>query len=237
MFLSEEEIAGLIERLRIPRKGTPRDLALATRDRLLVEALLFSGLRNGELCSLRIDDTIVGTGQSVFLVRGTPRQDRTVHVPQSLSLLVQDFVHVHRGQLARTKPGRAPPTDALILNDRGNPYDRTSLYRRIVAILASTGLGGRATAQKLRHTYGYLAYKRSGGNLLFVQRQMGHAHPMVTSVYAQFVDENYPAIAERLAEPSSPAPAAPTPARRTSKQENRHVRSRRDSRPRTKGGR
>jgi site-specific recombinase XerD len=238
MFLSEEEVAGLLKRLRIPQEGTPRDLALATRDRLLVEALLFSGLRNGELCSLRIDDTIVGTGQSVFLVRGTPRQDRTVHVPQSLSLLVQDFVHVHRGHLARTKPGRAPPTDVLIVNDRGNPYDRTSLYRRIVAILASAGLGGRATAQKLRHTYGYLAYKRSGGNLLFVQRQMGHAHPMVTSVYAQFVEENYPAIAERLAEPSPPAAApAPTPARRANKQGKLHVRSRRNSRPRSGGNR
>src|SRR5579862_1817125 len=201
MFLSEEEVAQLLRRLRISHEGAnARQAALAARDRLLVESLLFSGLRNRELCCLRIADTVVGTGMSAFLVRGTPRQDRTVHVPQSLSLLVQDFVHVHRPQLARAQAARALPTDALIMNDRGKPYDRTSLYRRVVAVLASAGLETRATAQRLRHTYGYLAYKRSGGNLLFVQRQMGHAHPMVTSIYAQFVEENYQSIADRLTE-------------------------------------
>jgi integrase/recombinase XerD len=237
MFLSEEEVADLLRRLCVSHAGARvRQLALAARDRLVVEALLFSGLRNRELCCLRIADTVVGTGISAFLVRGTPRQDRTVHVPQSLSLLVQDFVHVHRPQLVPAEAGRAPPGDALVVNDRGKPYDRTSLYRRVVAILTSAGLGGRATTQRLRHTYGYLAYKRSGGNLLFVQRQMGHAHPMVTSVYAQFVEENYQAIADRVAEPVA-TPSEPAPSRRTSKKGNLHVRSRRNSRPRPGGDR
>ncbi len=76
--------------------------------------------------------------------------------------------------------------------------ERTGLYRRVVRILTTAGLGDRASVQLLRHTYGYLAYKRSGGNLLFVQRQLGHAHPMVTSIYAQFVEESYEAIAEMV---------------------------------------
>jgi integrase/recombinase XerD len=235
MFLSEEEVASLLQRLRATREGGPRQAALAARDRLLVEALLFSGLRNAELCNLRINDSVAGTGQSVFLVRGTPRQDRTVHVPQSLNLLVQEFVHVHRPTLIPPAAEGSPPTDTLLVNDRGKPFERTALYRRIVAVLTAAGLGQRATAQRLRHTYGYLAYKRSGGNLLFVQRQMGHAHPMVTSVYAQFVEENYPAIADRLAEAAS-APAAapivpPHPGRsvKNEKREKRRVRSSRNS--------
>jgi integrase/recombinase XerD len=231
MFLSEEEVAGLLRRPRTLRDGGPRHAALAARDRLIVEALLFSGLRNGELCSLRVDDTIVGTGQSVFLVRGTPRQDRTVHVPQSLSQLVKDFVHVHRGHLVRSKPSEAPPIDALVVNDRGKAYDRTSLYRRIVGILASASLGGRATAQRLRHTYGYLAYKRSGGNLLFVQRQMGHAHPMVTSVYAQFVEEDYSKIADRLGQPAA-TPGHEAPPRRHLRKDNSDARRRKNPQPR-----
>ena len=71
----------------------------------------------------------------------------------------------------------------------------------MVRILDAVGLGDRASVQLLRHTYGYLGYKRSGGNLLFVQRQLGHAHPMVTSVYAQFVDESYAEIANRVGTP------------------------------------
>jgi len=229
MFLSEEEVADLLRHVRAVREeaGTRR-AALAVRDRLLIESLLFSGLRNRELCELSIGDTVVGTGESAFVVRGTPRQDRTVHVPQALSLLVHDFVHTHRPKLVSNEIGHAPLTDSLLVNDRGHAFERTSLYRRIVAVLTAAGLGNRATAQRLRHTYGYLAYKRSGGNLLFVQRQMGHAHPMVTSVYAQFVDENYPAIADRLAE--SAAIALPHDRNsKKEKQENRRVRSRRDS--------
>ena len=66
-----------------------------------------------------------------------------------------------------------------------------------VAGAFAAGLGERASVQLLRHTYGYLAYKRTGGSLLFVQRQLGHAHPMVTAIYAQFVDESPTALAER----------------------------------------
>jgi integrase/recombinase XerD len=91
------------------------------------------------------------------------------------------------------------PTDVsarLLYHERRRPYERTGLYRRIVRILTEAGLGSRASVQLLRHTYGYLAYLRTGGNLLFVQRQLGHAHPMVTSIYAKFVDESYAAMAE-----------------------------------------
>jgi integrase len=83
----------------------------------------------------------------------------------------------------------------LVFNERGRPYERTGLYRRVVRILTAAGFGERASVQLLRHTYGYLAYKRSGGTLLFLQRQLGHAHPMVTSVYADFVDEDYGRLA------------------------------------------
>jgi integrase/recombinase XerD len=199
MFLSEAEAGHLLEKVRGGgRESKGRVAALAARDRLIVESLLFSGLRNSEACRLRIRDTIVGSGESAFLVRGTPRQDRTVHVPQSVSLLVHEFVHVHRDVLARGRPVRDGKNQTLLVNDRGRPFERTSLYRRVIRILESAGLSARASVQLLRHTYGYLAYKHSGGNLLFVQRQMGHAHPMVTSVYAQFVDESYAQIADRV---------------------------------------
>ena len=200
MFLSEEEIERLLAYVRRPpERPGKRPLALARRDRLIIESLLWSGLRNSELCRLRIDDTVVGCGESVYQVQGTPRQDRMVFVPQALSILTQAYVHVHRSILAGSKLSGESGKQALLVNDRGRPFDRTSLYRRVVRILEAVGLGDRASVQLLRHTYGYLAYKRSGRNLLFLQRQMGHAHPMVTSVYAQFVEESYAEIANRVA--------------------------------------
>jgi integrase len=89
-------------------------------------------------------------------------------------------------------------TKPLLFSEQRRSFDRTSLYRRVVRILTDFGLGERASVQLLRHTYGYLAYLRTGGNLLFVQRQLGHSHPATTSMYAELVDESYADLAERV---------------------------------------
>jgi site-specific recombinase XerD len=156
---------------------------------------------------LTLANTVVGAGESVFLVRGTPREDRTVYVPAELSGLIRRFVSEIRPHCL---PAGASPNDLsmpLVLNERGRPYERTGLYRRVVRILTEAGLKERASVQLLRHTYGYLAYKRSHGNLLFAQRQLGHAHPSVTSIYAQFVDESYADLADGLIDRGSERPS------------------------------
>jgi integrase/recombinase XerD len=239
MFLSETEVERLLGLLRFASKsdsaatGDPaRHAALAARDRLLIEALLFSGLRNSEVCGLRVADTIIGTGQSVFLVRGTPRQDRTVHVPRSVSLFAQDFVRVHRLNLVRSVSELPAGERPLLLNDRGKAFDRTSLYRRVVSVLTAAGLGDRASAQLLRHTYGYLAYKRSGGNLLFIQSQMGHAHPMVSSVYAEFCEEDYSEIADRVGQAPVHSLTEISRPQRSVRKEKSHARPRGNSQSR-----
>ena len=86
----------------------------------------------------------------------------------------------------------------LFVTERGRAFERTGLYRRVVRVLTEAGLGERASVQLLRHTYGYLAYLATGGNLLFVQRQLGHAHPMITSIYAQFAEESYAGMADAI---------------------------------------
>ncbi len=198
MFLSEDEVRSLLESMR--RRidaGSADERMAASVDQLIVESLLFSGLRTTEFCRLELRDTFVGQGESVFVVRGGRKSDRVVHVPLSVSHLVEHYVNSIRPQFEQRSRSRAKQK-ALVLNERGRPYERTGLYRRVVRILTDAGLGDRASVQLLRHTYGFLAYKRSGGNLLFVQRQLGHAHPMVTSVYAQFVIECYGTIAESV---------------------------------------
>jgi integrase/recombinase XerD len=206
MFLDEPESDRLLVFLRDREShadASARDSA--TVDRLIVESLMLSGLRNSEFCALRVRDTIVGRRESVFVVAGTPREDRTVHVPTSLSRLVSHFVSEIRPRLL---PDRVSPRDLsqpLIVNERGRPYERTNLYRRVVRILTEAGFGERASVQFLRHTYGYLAYKRTAGNLLFVQRQLGHAHPMVTAIYEQFVEQSYASLAETVGATAIPA--------------------------------
>jgi site-specific recombinase XerD len=131
-------------------------------------------------------------------VAGVEGEGRTVHLPSNVAQLLAEYTSQIRLQMlpegARSEDGEQP----LVFHERRRPFERTGLYRRVVRILTAAGLGERASVQLLRHTYGYLAYLKTGGNLLFVQRQLGHAHPMVTSIYAQFVDEPYGELAERV---------------------------------------
>lgn len=199
MFLSTTEMEGLLTHVRgrTADAGRSRQVS-AELDQMIIEGLLFSGLRTSEFCRLRLADTVLGQQQSVFVVSGLKGRDRTVFVPGAVSELVRRYV-------ARTRPSLLPAgvdpgdlTQPLVYGERRNPVERTGLYRRVVRVLEAAGLGDRASVQLLRHTYGYLAYLGTGGNLLFVQRQLGHAHPMVTSIYAQFVDEPYGALADHL---------------------------------------
>src|SRR5579871_2171748 len=187
MFLSAGEVQSLLEHLADQvAVATEAARPAAQLDELIVRILLFSGLRNSECCRLKLADTVIGTKRSVLVVQGTPREDRVVHVPQDLSERILDYARETRPHWLPTGPLARDRSGPLVVNERGRPYERTGLYRRVVRILNEAGLGARASVQLLRHTYGYLAYARTGGNLLFVQRQMGHAHPMVTSIYAQF---------------------------------------------------
>ncbi len=200
MFLSEREVEQLLAHIRCGGESSAAgDRPPALLDRIIVEVLLFSGLRTSECCGLKLIDTPVGRGDSAILVRGPAGERRTVYVPGWLAELMREFVSHTRPRLL---PPDIRPDDLerpLLFGERGRPFNRTGLYRRVKRILTDAGLGGRASVQLLRHTYGFLAYKRTGGNLLFVQRQLGHAHPMITSVYARLVEESYEELAERLA--------------------------------------
>lgn len=199
MFLSLDEVAQLRSHIRrTVAAAAGRGRVSAEIDRLVVESLLFSGLRTTEFCRLRLADTIVGRGESVFVIAGLKGRDRTVYIPTGISNLVREFV-------CRTRPALLPSGvdlddlgQPLVFGEHKNPLERTGLYRRVVRVLTAAGLAERASVQLLRHTYGYLAYLRSHGNLLFVQRQLGHAHPIVTSIYAQFVEESYDQLAEQV---------------------------------------
>src|SRR5262249_44482079 len=93
MFLSSREVrtllGHLVEKVAVADESSRPGAIL---DELIIRILLFSGLRNSECCRLRIADTIVGTRESILKVEGTPREDRTVHIPKDLSQRIVAYV-------------------------------------------------------------------------------------------------------------------------------------------------
>jgi integrase/recombinase XerD len=149
-FLSGDELDRLLDFLecRVAEcSGAPQ--TTAATDELIIHGLVFSGLRNSEFCTLKLQDTIVGTRRSEFRVVGTPREDRTVCVPRALSERILRYVRDIRRELLHAETDPRDLAQPLIVNERGRGYERTSLYRRVVRILTAAGLGERASVQHL----------------------------------------------------------------------------------------
>jgi integrase len=194
--LSPLETDRLLAHVRHAAAAATADDLGPAMDRLIIECLLFSGLRCSEFCLMKLADTPGGNAPRAFRV-GNRAEGRIVWLPATTATLARDYARRIRPHMAARSASR--PADTFLLNERGRPYERTGLYRRVVRILTAAGLAQKASVQLLRHTYGYLAYIRTGGNLLFVQRQLGHAHPMITAVFANLVTENYAELAESVA--------------------------------------
>ena len=205
MFLSEDEVHLIRESLRVRiSTATMSTVWQARTDQLIFEMLTFSGLRNSEFCHLRVSDVPPAFRQAALRVAETPRQDRIVAIPGTLVELIGAYIREVRPHVLHESVPVKDGNQPLVVNERGRPLDRTALYRRVVRILSEAGFASRASVQLLRHTYGYLAYKRTQGNLLFVQQQLGHSHPMVTAVYAAFVEFSKEDLANQVGgEPAS----------------------------------
>lgn len=199
MFLSSDEVGRLLLHLDRQVRGASGEAHLSAQfDRVIILTLLYSGIRTSELCGLRLGDI---DRLPALHVRLRGRIVRTVHIPKSVDDALKDYARTIRPNWLPSDTRRDDRNKPVFYHERKRPFERTGLYRRVVRILTEAGLGRRASVQLLRHTYGYLAYRNTGGNLLFVQRQLGHAHPMITSVYSQFVEESYANLADRVANP------------------------------------
>lgn len=203
-ILSTEEVCRLLKFVSGPLRGETKSNPSSDRiDEIIIVTLVLSGLRNSEFCGLRLRDALCRERPNRINVRPARGAKRTVYVPARVAEVVVRYIDEVRPDLLPEGVDARDEMQPLVFSERKRPFDRTGLYRRVVKILTEAGFGGRASVQLLRHTYGYLAYLRTGGNLLFVQRQLGHAHPRITSVYARLVEESYADLAERVAGPAA----------------------------------
>lgn len=165
-FLSLAQVRAL---LSAPDPNTP----VGCRDRAILELLYGTGLRVGELVSLRCSD--VGPGRELRVV-GKGRRERVVLLTRAARAALDDYLR--RGRPALARPG----VDALFVNGRGGPLGARSVQRRLREY-AQRVLGGlRATPHTLRHTFATHLLD-GGADLRVVQELLGHRSLQTTQVY------------------------------------------------------
>jgi len=181
--------SGLRERRRyeLPAPGTP---PTRRRDALIVSPLAYAGLRPGELRALRLGDG----RENTILVQRAANPDGSIKATKTgqrrpvrlLSPLAQDLREY------RLAAGRPAGTELVLLDDDGNPWDKSAwqMWRvdRWAPACRAAGLDPIPRPYDLRHSFASLLLAE-GRQPLYVARQLGHSLTVLLSTYAHLIDE------------------------------------------------
>lgn len=193
-FLSPEQVAVL----RASNERHRQD-AVASRDRLgvrnavLVELLLGTGLRVSELCALTVGDVYLGEGRADVLVRrGKGGKARMVGISERMVEYLRAFLGWKEG-VAESLDHQAP----IFRSERGRHLTRSAVHRIWKSALARASLPTSWGVHATRHSYAVEVYRQTR-DLRLTQRLLGHSSPVVTSVYANLLDEDIRRGVERV---------------------------------------
>jgi len=187
-FLTEEEAAAV---LRIPDRRTLQ----GKRDYAILLTLLTTGLRKGEICSLKMRDFKTYRNQAVVDIVGKGNKFRRLPLKGETLLAIQDY-------LKAAKNGTDPGDPMFRTLGKHGPYEPSSLTAKAVDCLVKTA-AKRALIRKrihphvMRHTFATTLLD-NGVDLKTVQDLMGHSHIRTTERYLHSTDDRKAEAIERL---------------------------------------
>jgi integrase/recombinase XerC len=170
-WLTPEEFRRLLGAAGRPERNLP---GLAERDRLVLLALVTTGLRRSELCALEWRDLELGGREPSLLVRcGKGSKSRRQPLPASLAR-----------ELRRLRAARQPePTDPVFCGLEGGRLQETILADIIRRAAKRAGIEKHVTAHTLRHTAATWLRQELGDTRL-VAEYLGHADLSTVARYA-----------------------------------------------------
>jgi site-specific recombinase XerD len=160
--LSEAEITIIIEATK------------NIREKSILSLLAYSGIRNQELCSLRIRNLNLAQ-QSVFVENGKGHKSRLVFISGNCCELLQKYLHTTRIDIS--------PDELLFLTLRNNlPLEPQDLRKIIKTVAKRTKITKRIHPHLFRHSLATNMLNR-GANLMTIKEQLGHKYIETTMIY------------------------------------------------------
>ncbi len=166
--LAPEEVTSLLAAVQ---GGRP---SLVKRDYAIVQLLLQTGIKLGELTGLRLSDVqLQGDGEGVLLVgEGDGNNHRQVPLNSLACAALRDYLQV--------RPSSAS-TENLFLSQEGNCISKRTVQRLIRVYTQAAGLEG-VSAHVLRHTFAVSTLANTG-DISLVSRLLGHRCLETTAKY------------------------------------------------------
>ena len=182
-LLSEEDI----RRLRGVWSGRVTG-PTTSRDRLIFEVLLGTGMRLGSLVSLNVGDIDLKSGIAHIRTKGGGR-DKVFLNPQLQRLIAR--------YLRNAAPeANTSPNSSLFRSIHGHRLGARQIQLNFAKWCREAGIA--ASVHSLRHTFATRLY-RTTGDLHLVQRALGHRQITTTEVYARVSDDSLrQAVATRI---------------------------------------
>jgi len=181
-FLTDAEVRRLLKCL------TGRHSEIAKRDRALIETFLATGIRLQELVSLDLNDVELDA-KHLHIRRAKGGQPQIKFLNTHLRGILRAYLQW------RKKQGESCP--ALFISQRGTRLSPRQVGYRFEHWLQEAGIEKAITPHGLRHTFATRLYSRTG-DLLVVQRALGHRNIATTEIYTHLVDGTLEEALERL---------------------------------------
>ncbi|MGY5846838.1 site-specific tyrosine recombinase/integron integrase [Salegentibacter sp. HM20] len=159
VILSKEEI---IDLLRVTRN---------LKHRVILALLYSSGLRIGEVLSLKLNDIDIDRRQ-ILIRRAKGRKDRVVGMAESFIPLLWNYINTFE------------PKTLFIEGVEGKAYSASSVRSFLKESCRRAGIKKRVTPHTLRHTYATHMLE-NGIDLRHIQMLLGHSKPETTMIYTQ----------------------------------------------------
>lgn len=166
--LTEAQIRALLE--SVP----PGPNAIDLRDRTILELLAASGIRAGELCTLRLEDLDLERLQ--IMVHGKGGRRRISFISERAARYLQQYLEQGRPKLTTR------PTQLVFVTRNGKPISRTGLHSIVRSRGERAGLGVRCFPCQLRHSLATVLLER-GVDIRLIQEILGHARLSTTEIY------------------------------------------------------
>ncbi len=132
-------------------------------------------MRVSELVHLKMAD--LHLDQGLFKVMGKGSKERIVPMGQSSRRVLLDYIRKHRPEPA------LPAIDEVFLTEAGYPMKPDNVYKILAAACRAVDTSGkRLGPHTCRHTFAR-AFLVAGGDLLSLQRILGHTSLEVVRLY------------------------------------------------------
>ncbi len=150
------------------------------RDLAMFELLYSSGLRVGELVSLRVQDLDLNNGWVRVIGKGNKER----YVPVGSRAVAALMAYLPIRSLLKSATGVLENQSALFLNFRGARLSSRSVRRILKAFLSSSGIARDVSPHAFRHSFAtHLLH--GGADLRSIQELLGHSSLSTTQRYTK----------------------------------------------------